>query len=74
MGAPLAFLDLAGRRTSYEDAGLQAFHPAMLLSIYTPMRHGFLADTSGHRPMLIGRAPADAVQVVAAAAHEVRSR
>ncbi|MFT2693479.1 NAD-dependent epimerase/dehydratase family protein [Clavibacter zhangzhiyongii] len=65
VGVPLDRLDLAARRASYEGAGLKPFQPAMLVSIHTAVRHGFLAETSGDLATLLGREPADAVQVAA---------
>ncbi|ALD13894.1 NAD-dependent epimerase/dehydratase family protein [Clavibacter capsici] len=72
VGAPLDGLDLAARRASYEGAGLKPFQPAMLMSIHTAVRHGFLAETSGDLAMLLGRDPVDAVQVAADAASAAR--
>jgi NAD(P)H dehydrogenase (quinone) len=65
VGAPLDRLDLATRRASYEGADLKPFQPAMLMSIHTAVRHGFLAETSGDLVTLLGRDPADAVQLAA---------
>lgn len=72
VGAPLDRLDLATRRASYDGAGLKPFQPAMLMSIHTAVRHGFLAETTGDLAMLLGREPVDAVQVAADAASAAR--
>jgi NAD(P)H dehydrogenase (quinone) len=74
VGVPLDRLDLATRRASYADAGLKPFQPAMLMSIHTAVRHGFLSGTSGDLATLLGRAPVDAVQVAADAAAAARPR
>jgi NAD(P)H dehydrogenase (quinone) len=74
VGVPLDRLDLAARRASYADAGLKPFQPAMLMSIHTAVRHGFLRGTSGDLATLLGRAPVDAVQVAANAAAAARPR
>ncbi|MBM7412128.1 NAD(P)H dehydrogenase (quinone) [Clavibacter michiganensis] len=72
VGAPLDRIDLAARRASYADAGMKPFQPAMLMSIHTAVRHGFLAGSSGDLVMLLGRAPADGVQVAAEVATALR--
>jgi NAD(P)H dehydrogenase (quinone) len=74
VGVPLDRLDLASRRATYADAGLKPFQPAMLMSIHTAVRHGFLRGTSGDLATLLGRAPVDAVQVAANAAAAARPR
>ncbi|RIJ19248.1 NmrA family transcriptional regulator, partial [Clavibacter nebraskensis] len=71
---PLDRLDLAARRASYADAGLKPFQPAMLMSIHTAVRHGFLAGTSEDLATLLGRAPTHAVRVAADAAAAARPR
>ncbi|BAJ27023.1 MULTISPECIES: NmrA family transcriptional regulator [Kitasatospora] len=48
--------------------GLLPFQPAMLASIATTVRHGFLAGTSPDLAELLGRPPRDPLPVAAAAA------
>jgi len=68
LGVALDDLGLAERRASYESAGLKPFQPAMLMSIHTAVRHGFLGDPGGDLAALLGREPIDTVGVAAAAA------
>lgn len=59
---------LTTRRAMLDRSGLKPFQSAMLMSIYTAVRHGFLAETTADLPTLLGRTPADTVSVAAAAA------
>ena len=68
LGVPLDDLGLAERRASYGAAGLKPFQPAMLMSIHSAVRHGFLGEPSGDLAALLGREPIDTVGVAAAAA------
>ncbi|MFP7761859.1 NAD(P)H-binding protein [Marisediminicola sp. LYQ85] len=63
---------LAARRAALDQSGLKPFQPAMLMSIYTAVRHGFLAQTGDELTRLLGRTPADAVSVAAAVASSRR--
>lgn len=68
LAVPLDSLSLAARRASYESSGLKPFQPAMLMSIHSAVRHGFLAATSGDLSDLLGRGPSDTVGAAAEAA------
>ena len=50
---------LDGRRSTLDAGGLLPFQPAMLLSIYSTVANGFLAQTGGDLETLLGRTPAD---------------
>lgn len=54
---------LASRREALDQSGLLPFQPAMLLSIYSTVAHGFLSRTTGDLQALLGRTPADPAQV-----------
>jgi NAD(P)H dehydrogenase (quinone) len=60
-------ITLQERRKQLDVAGLKPFQPAMLISIHTAVRHGFLAGTSGDLARLLGREPSDAAAVAAEA-------
>lgn len=47
------------RRSVLDASDLQPFQPAMLMSIYSTVGSGFLAETGGDLRALLGRAPAD---------------
>lgn len=68
LGATLSDITLAERRVQLDGAGLKPFQPAMLMSIHTAVAHGFLARTGPDLAELLGREPADALAVAAAAA------
>ncbi|MBT2598135.1 NAD(P)H-binding protein [Arthrobacter sp. ISL-72] len=55
------------RRDELLVAELKPFQPAMLMSIYTSVRHGFLGNTSGDLESLLRRRPKDAITVAASA-------
>jgi NAD(P)H dehydrogenase (quinone) len=65
---PLHDISLQEQRRQLDEAGLKPFQPAMLMSIYTSVKHGFLAKTSGDLASLLGREPSDAITVAVAAA------
>lgn len=67
LAVPLDVLSLAARRASYEAAGMKPFQPAMLMSIHSAVRHGFLEESSGDLESLLGRAPTDTIGAAAAA-------
>ena len=60
-------ITLEERRKQLDVAGMKPFQPAMLMSIHTAVRHGFLARTSGDLARLLGREPSDAAAVAAEA-------
>jgi len=60
-------ISLQERRKQLDAAGLKPFQPAMLMSIHTAVRHGFLARTSGDLARLLGREPSETVAVAAEA-------
>lgn len=65
---PLVDISLQVRRRELDEAGLKPFQPAMLMSIHTSVKHGFLAGTSDDLASLLGREPSDALPVAVAAA------
>ena len=65
---PLADISLQERRRQLDEAGLKPFQPAMLMSIHTSVKHGFLAETSNDLAHLLGREPTDPLAAVTAAA------
>lgn len=67
LGVPLHSVSLAEQRTALADAPLKPFQPAMLMSIFTGVRHGFLGGAGDDLRTLLGREPADAVAVAVAA-------
>ncbi|MFB2584559.1 NmrA family transcriptional regulator [Herbiconiux liukaitaii] len=68
LGVPLAEITLEQRRRELDSGGLKPFQPAMLMSIYSSVRHGMLDGTSDDLERLLGREPSDALSVAAAAA------
>ncbi|MGG7465282.1 NAD(P)H-binding protein [Plantibacter sp. YIM 135347] len=60
-------ISLQERREQLEHVGLKPFQPAMLMSIHTAVRHGFLGETSDDLARLLHREPSDALPVAAAA-------
>ena len=60
-------ITLQERREQLKMAALKPFQPAMLMSIHTAVRHGFLARTSGDVARLLGREPSDTLAVAAEA-------
>lgn len=54
---------LAARREALNDGDLLPFQPAMLLSIYSSVANGFLAQPGGDLATLLGRTPTDPEQV-----------
>ncbi|WP_440708844.1 NAD(P)H-binding protein [Herbiconiux sp. YIM B11900] len=60
-------IPLHERRTQLDHAGLKPFQPAMLMSIHTAVRHGFLSRTGEDLARLLGRQPADSLGVAGAA-------
>lgn len=65
---PVLEIALSERRGQLDGVGLKPFQPAMLMSIHSAVRHGFLAGTSGDLALLLGREPSEALGVAAAAA------
>lgn len=55
---------LDDRRDALNSGGLLPFQPAMLLSIYSTVANGFLAQAGGDLGTLLGRTPADAEPIV----------
>ena len=68
LGVALVDIPLSERRRELDEAGLKAFQPAMLMSIHTNVRHGFLEGTSDDLSGLLGREPSDALAEAAVAA------
>jgi NAD(P)H dehydrogenase (quinone) len=66
LGVGLHSTSLAERREALRHAPLKPFQPPMLLSIFSAVRHGFLAGTGDDLGDLLGREPADTVPVAAA--------
>jgi NAD(P)H dehydrogenase (quinone) len=64
----LVEVSLQERRIQLDEAGLKPFQPAMLMSIHTSVKHGFLTGTSPDLASLLGREPSDALTVAVAAA------
>ena len=50
---------LGSHRASLNESGLLPFQPAMLVSIYSSVAHGFLSRTSTDLGDLLGRSPSD---------------
>jgi NAD(P)H dehydrogenase (quinone) len=67
LGAPVHAVSLAEQRTALAEAPLKPFQPAMLMSIFTGVRHGFLDGMSDDLSTLLGRPVVDTVAVAAAA-------
>jgi NAD(P)H dehydrogenase (quinone) len=67
VGVQQVDITLEERRKQLAGAGLKPFQPAMLMSIHTAVRHGFLARTSGDLARLLGREPSETVAVAAEA-------
>ena len=68
LAVELDIIPLERRRTELVASALKPFQPAMLMSIYTSARHGFLGGASGDLVSLLGREPRDAIAIAAAAA------
>ncbi|WP_291043036.1 NAD(P)H-binding protein [Herbiconiux sp.] len=68
LGVPLVDVTLDRRRQELDRAGLKPFQPAMLMSIHTSVRHGFLDTPGPDLGHLLGREPGDTLAVAAAAA------
>jgi len=68
LGVELVDVSLQNKRVELDAAGLKPFQPAMLLSIFTSVRHGFLSASGSDLRLLLGREPLDAVQVATEAA------
>jgi NAD(P)H dehydrogenase (quinone) len=68
LGVPLVDVTLDRRRQELDRAGSKPFQPAMLMSIHTSVRHGFLDNPGPDLGHLLGREPGDALAVAAAAA------
>jgi NAD(P)H dehydrogenase (quinone) len=66
-GVTLVDIPLHERRKQLEQPVLKPFQPAMLMSIHTAVRHGFLSHTSEDLARLLGRQPADTIAAAAAA-------
>lgn len=66
-GAALVEIPLQERREQLALAPLKPFQPAMLMSIHTAVRHGFLAGTGADLARLLGREPSDALAVATSA-------
>ena len=64
----LDLIPLDQRRAELLASALKPFQPAMLMSIYTSARHGFLGGASGDLVSILGREPRDAIAIAAAAA------
>jgi NAD(P)H dehydrogenase (quinone) len=62
------------RQQLLTGGGLKPFQPAMLMSIYSAVRHGFLDKTSDDLVALLGRPPANTVTIAAAAARASTAR
>jgi len=73
LDVPLEEITLAARRASYEESGLKSFQPAMLMSIHTAVRHGFLAEPGGELAGVLGRGPADTVSAAVGISSSGRS-
>ncbi|MCS5722393.1 NAD(P)H-binding protein [Herbiconiux sp. CPCC 203407] len=67
LGVPLVDVSLDHRRQELDRAGLKPFQPAMLMSIHTNVRHGFLGSPGPDLGHLLGREPGDTLADVAAA-------
>lgn len=68
LGVPIIDIPLEERRSELDTAGLKPFQPAMLMSIYSGVRHGMLAGTSDDLARLLDRKPSDALAAAALAA------
>lgn len=68
LGVELDDVSLQNKRLELDAAGLKPFQPAMLLSIFTSVRHGFLGASGSDLRLLLEREPRDAAQVAAEAA------
>lgn len=68
LGVDLVDVSLQDKRRELDAAGLKPFQPAMLMSIFTSVRHGFLAEPGSDLRTLLGREPRDAAQVAAESA------
>ncbi|MCS5715351.1 NAD(P)H-binding protein [Herbiconiux sp. CPCC 205716] len=68
LNVPLDEVTLDERRSTLERAGLKPFQPAMLMSIYSGVRHGFLDTTGPDLTRVLGREPSDTLAIAAAAA------
>lgn len=68
LSVPLVDITLQERRRQLDEARLKPFQPAMLMSIHTSVRHGFLANTSNDLTHLLGREPSDGLAVAVEAA------
>jgi NAD(P)H dehydrogenase (quinone) len=66
VGVPLVEVTLADRRRQLDQAGLKPFQPAMLMSIHSGVRHGFLGGMGDDLARLLGREPSDALAEAAA--------
>lgn len=67
LAVPLRTVSLAEQRAALAKAPLKPFQPAMLMSIFTAVRHGFLDGAGDDLTTLLGREPADTVAIAAAA-------
>ncbi|PPF62398.1 NmrA family transcriptional regulator [Clavibacter michiganensis] len=65
VGVTLIDITLWERREQLDHAELKPFQPAMLMSIHTAVRHGFLARTGDDLARLLGREPSKTVAVAA---------
>jgi NAD(P)H dehydrogenase (quinone) len=65
-GVPLVDVTLEDRRGQLNQAGLKPFQPAMLMSIHSSVRHGFLGGTGDDLARLLGREPSDTLAEAAA--------
>ena len=65
LGVDLVDVSLQSKRVGLDAAGLKPFQPAMLLSIFTSVRHGFVGASGSDLRLLLEREPRDAVQAAA---------
>lgn len=68
VGLAYAPATLDERRAALDDGGLLPFQPAMLLSIYSTVANGFLAQTGSDLGTLLGRTPSDSEPTIRLAA------
>lgn len=73
LGVDLVDVSLGNKRAELDASGLKPFQPAMLLSIFTSVRHGFVGAAGNDLRTLLGREPRDALQVAVDAASAGRA-
>ncbi|WP_199190253.1 NAD-dependent epimerase/dehydratase family protein [Cryobacterium sp. N22] len=65
LGVAVVTTSLEDRRAELLGAGLKPFQPSMLMSIYTAVRHGFLAQGNDDLRTVLGRSVQDGTEAAA---------